>query len=102
MNTDTTQVEAQQAPGAVPEGSPKSAVGTLIGIFTEPKPTFQSLHAKPRILAPILVVVLVQLIFGFMLAQTGVMKNDAIAKLEAQEKPQEQIDAVNRIMDSPV
>jgi len=101
MNSDTTKIMTSDTPGAVPEGPPKSAVGTLVGVFTEPKQTFQSLQAKPRILAPILVTVLVQLLFGFVLAQSDIMKNDAVAKLEAQGKPQEQIDAVSRIMESP-
>jgi len=84
------------------ETPPQSAVGSLVGIFTNPKGTFQSLSAKPRLLAPILVVVVFQLIFGFVLAQSGVMKNDALARLEQKNAPEQQVDAVTKIMDSPV
>jgi len=56
----------------------------------------------PRILAPVLVLLLFQLIFGLVLAQSGVMKNDAVAKMEAKNAPQEQMDAVNRMMDGPI
>ena len=84
------------------ETPPQSAMGTLVGIFSNPKKTFQALSAKPRLLAPILVVVVFQLIFGFVLAQSGVMKNDALARLEQKNAPEAQIDAVTKVMDSPV
>jgi hypothetical protein len=86
----------------VPETPSTSALGSLIGIFTEPKRTFASMVPKPRILTPIIALVLFQLVFAIVLAQSGIMKNDAIAKLEAKNAPQEQIDAVTRVMDSPV
>jgi hypothetical protein len=84
------------------ETPPQSAPGTLVGIFANPRGTFQALSAKPRLLAPILVVVVFQLVFGVVLAQSGIMKNDALARLEAKNAPQPQIDAVTKIMDSPV
>ena len=93
------------SPGDVavdPEAPQMSAAQTLIGVFTEPKKTFGSLREKPRILAPVLVLLLFQLIFGLVLAQSGVMKNDAVAKMEAKNAPQEQMDAVNRMMDGPI
>ncbi|HYQ89732.1 MAG TPA: YIP1 family protein [Candidatus Binatia bacterium] len=86
----------------VVDAPPQSAIATLIGIFTSPKKTLQALAVKPRLLAPILVVVLFQLAFGLVLAQSGVMKNDALARLEAKNAPQAQIDAVTKIMESPV
>jgi hypothetical protein len=88
--------------GGEPEPKTVSAAGSLIGVFTEPKPTFEALRGKPRILAPLVVLVLFQLVFAIVLAQSGIMKNDAIAKLEAKNAPQEQVDAVTRVMDSPV
>jgi hypothetical protein len=84
------------------EAPPQSAIGTLVGIFTSPNKSLQALAMKPRLLAPILVVVLFQLVFGLVLAQSGVMKNDALARLEAKNAPQAQIDAVTKIMESPV
>jgi len=99
MNADS-QVETSSA--AVEPAPSMSAPATLIGVFIEPKKTFESLREKPRFLAPIIVLVLFQLIFGLVLAQSGVMKNDAVAKMEAKNAPQEQMDAVNRMMDGPV
>jgi hypothetical protein len=99
MNADT-QTEAPSV--AVEQAPSMSAPATLIGVFTEPKKTFESLREKPRVLAPILLLLLFQLIFGLVLAQSGVMKNDAVAKMEAKNAPQEQMDAVNRMMDGPV
>ena len=100
MNTEIAPAAAVS--GGEPEPKTVSAAGSLIGVFTEPKPTFEALRAKPRILTPLVVLVLFQLVFAIVLAQSGIMKNDAIAKLEAKNAPQEQIDAVTRVMDSPV
>lgn len=78
-----------------------STPATLLGIFTRPKATFEALSGRPRVLAPILLVLLFQIIFGVMLAQSGIMKNDTIARLEAKNAPSEQIDAVSKVMDGP-
>jgi hypothetical protein len=99
MNAEIVQHPAVSGPDPGPEAP--SAVGSLIGVFTEPRPTFAAMTAKPRLLAPLVVLVLFQLVFGIVLAQSGIMKNDTIAKLEAKSAPQEQIDAVTRMMDSP-
>ena len=87
--------------GPAPETAPMSAPATLVGVFTNPRSTFQSLAAKPRILTPILVVIVFQLLFAVVLAQTGILKNDTIARLEAKNSPPEQIDAVSKVMDGP-
>jgi hypothetical protein len=36
------------------------------------------------------------------LAQSGVMKNDALARLEQKNAPEQQVEAVTKVMDSPV
>jgi hypothetical protein len=99
MNAEIVQHPA--ASGADPGPEAPSAVGSLIGVFTEPRPTFAAMTAKPRLLAPLVVLVLFQLVFGIVLVQSGIMKNDTLAKLEAQSAPQEKIDAVTQMMDSP-
>ena len=101
MSTDAVQIEARAPGGPVPEAPSMSAPGTIAGIFVTPAPTFRSLADRPRILAPFLVVLLFQIVFGVVLAQSGIMKNDTIARLEAQNKPPEQIDQVARVMDGP-
>src|SRR5258705_8345782 len=101
VNYQVARVGAGASGSPAPEAPPMSAPATLVGIFTSPKATFQSLAAKPRILAPLLAVLVFQLIFGIVLAQSGILKNDTIARLEAKNSPPEQIDAVARVMDGP-
>jgi len=102
MNRDTIQGVTLAPGGPAPDAPPMSAAATVVGVFTNPRPTFQSLAAKPRILAPILLVLVFQLIFGIVLAQTGILKNDTIARLEAKNSPPEQIDAFSKVMDGPM
>jgi hypothetical protein len=101
-NIESTKIGSGALEGPSQEAPTQSAPESLIGIFTNPRGTFQALALKPRLLAPILVVVVFQLVFGIVLAQSGIMKNDAIAKLEAKNAPEQQIDAVTKVMESPV
>src|SRR6267378_959255 len=103
MNGDTIQGITRVPGGPALEApeAPMSAAATLVGVFTSPRSTFRSLAAKPRILAPLLVLLIFQLIFGMVLAQSGILKNDTIARLEAKNSPPEQIDAVTKVMDGP-
>jgi len=92
------------SPGSIPDGpeSPEvSTLGTLVGVFTKPKATFQALSARPRVLAPILVLLVSQLVFGLVLAHSGILRNDTVAKLEAKNAPPEQIEAVSKVMEGP-
>jgi hypothetical protein len=92
------------SPGSDPDGpeSPEvSTLGTLVGVFTKPKATFQALSARPRVLAPILVLLVSQLVFGLVLAHSGILRNDTVAKLEAKNAPPEQIEAVSKVMEGP-
>ena len=102
MNAEIVQNPAVGGAQPGPDAAPQSAAGSLIGVFTEPRRTFASMIPKPRILAPMIVLVVFQLLFGLVLAQSGILKNDSIAKMEAKNAPQEQIDAVSRVMESPV
>jgi len=101
MNADTVQVEGSAPAGMAPEAPPMSAPATLIGIFAKPRQTYQALQSKPRVLAPLLVVLIFQVVFGLVLAQSGILKNDTLARLEAKNAPPEQIEAVTRVMDGP-
>src|SRR2546429_401912 len=101
MNADTVQVEGSAPAGMAPEAPPMSAQATLIGLSTKPRQTYQALQSKPRVLAPLLVVLIFQVVFGLVLAQSGILKNDTLARLEAKNAPPEQIEAVTRVMDGP-
>jgi Yip1-like protein len=101
MNADTAQIEGSAPAGTLPEAPQMSAPETLVGIFTKPKQTFQALEHKPRILAPFLVVLVFQIVFGFVAMQSGIQKADTLHKLEQKNAPPEQIEAVTNVMDSP-
>jgi Yip1-like protein len=89
--------------GTTPSGVPtQSAVGSLIGIFVAPRATFEKLVHRPRILVPILVMVVAQLLLGIVMTQSDAIKNDAMAKYEAKGMPPEQMDAAERSLDSPL
>lgn len=78
-----------------------SAFGAIFGIFANPRKTFEALAAKPRFLVPLVLVLLVHAAMGVVIFKSGVAKNDTIAKLEAQEKAPEVIDATEKFFDSP-
>lgn len=98
---DMPRVPGAAAMEPLPEGGPMSAIGTLLGVFTKPKATFLALTAQPRILAPLLMLIVVQIVLGLVLVQSGVIMNDSIARLEMQGKSQEEIDAVQKVFESP-
>jgi len=102
MNADTAQIEGSAPAGALPEAPRMSAPETLVGIFTKPRQTFQALEHKPRILAPLLVVLILNLIFGLVMTHSGIIKSDTLARLEAKNAPQEQIDATEKVLDGPI
>ena len=102
MNVEPAQIEGPAPAGTLMEAPSMSAPQTLTGIFTKPRQTFLALERKPRILAPLLFVLIFNLIFGLVMMQSGVIKNDALARLEAKNAPQESIDATEKVLDGPV
>lgn len=78
-----------------------SAFQGIIGVFANPRKTFEGMAAKPRFLIPLILVVLAQAAFAVAIFQSGIVKSDAIAKMEAKGKPPEVIDAMEKFFDSP-
>src|SRR5205814_53095 len=101
MNAEPAQIEGSAPAGMLPEAPAMSAPATLVGIFTKPRQTFHALEHKPRILAPLLVVMVFQIVFAFVAMQSGIQKADTLQKLEQKNAPPEQIEAVTKVMDSP-
>ena len=97
--TNSTQGPMEMTGGAV--APPTSGAGALVGIFTNPRKTFEALAGKPRILLPFIVVLLAQTVFAMAIFQTGVVKNDTLSKLEAQGKAPEVIEGTEKFFDSP-
>jgi len=83
------------------EAQPQSAMGTLVGIFISPKKTFESLAARPRILAPVLLLLAFHLVLALVVVQSGLQESDTIAKMEQKGTPPEQIERIKTVMESP-
>jgi hypothetical protein len=64
----------------------------LVGVFMAPKETFQALDKKPTWWVPFLIVVIASMAMAFLTADINIQ--DTIAKMQAQERPQEVIDRV--------
>lgn len=86
---------ADQSPAPSPWGS-------LLRIFAAPRSVFESLAPKPTFLVPLLLVVVVHLAVGFFVTRAEFVRDATIAKMEERGAPQEQIDATERMMGSPV
>ncbi len=69
---------------------------SIVGVFANPRKTFERLAAKPYFLIPLILVVLAQAAFA-----VAIFESDALAKLEAKGKPPEVVDAMEKFFDSP-
>ena len=101
MNEETIQGRDPITPGTLSEAPAMSVGATLLGVFLKPRPTLQALAARPRVLAPILLVIFVVLGLTFIQAQSGLLKSDMLAKMEAQNAPPERIEMMSKAMDGP-
>ena len=68
----------------------------LVGVFVNPRKTFESLAAKPSFLLPLILILVAQAAFGVLIFRSGAVKSDAIAKLEAQGKSPEIVGATEK------
>jgi hypothetical protein len=80
---------------------PASGPGTVLGVFFQPRQTFERLREKPRFLLAMLVLIVLQIVFSFALFRSGVIANDAIAKLEVQGKSPQEIEQLEAFFQSP-
>lgn len=76
------------------------AFGRIIGIFTSPTQTFQSIDRKPTWLIPFIITVIIAIVLQF--AVTDIALNDRIAQMEAKGMTEEQIEAIKSYSDSPM
>ncbi len=100
------QVTSAQ-PFSKPEGSPlpkpaMSPWASLARIFFSPRSVFEALAPRPTFLIPLLVILVVQMAAGYFISGSDAVREGTIAKLEAKGAPQEQIDATEKMMGSPV
>jgi len=79
------------APDAPEEGGP---LARLLGVFVRPRRTFESMRERPRFLLAIVLLLVAQTTFAFVMYHSGIVAEETIAKMEAQGKDQRAIDAV--------
>lgn len=76
-------------------------VGRIIGAFVKPKKTFESMRERPRFLLAAILVVVVQLAIAAVIVQSGIPREEAIAKMEREGADPAKVEAVGRFFDSP-
>ncbi len=98
--------EQVQQPSASPtDASPAQAMspwGSPFRVFVAPKRVFQALSPKPAFLIPLLAVLVIHMGVGLVVSGSDVVREATISKLEEKGAPQEQIDATERMMGSPL
>ena len=77
-----------------------NALGRILGIFSSPKETFESIDQKPTWLVPFLITVLIAIGLNFLVMDIGIQ--DQIAKMEAMGTLPEQIEMVETQMQGPM
>ncbi len=75
-------------------------IGRIIGIFTSPRETFESINQKPTWLVPFLMSVILTIVMTFLLTDIGLQ--DRIDMLQARGVPQEQIDMQSQMQEGPL
>ncbi|MFC2088156.1 YIP1 family protein [Calditrichota bacterium] len=75
-------------------------VGRIIGIFTSPTETLQSIDQKPNWIIPFLIGIICFLIFQY--STLDIQMQYQIAKLEARDLPAEQLDIAKNQMQGPM
>ena len=74
--------------------------GKVVGIFTSPRETFESIDQKPTWFIPFLIVVIISIVLQYF--TMDIRMKDGIAMMEAREIPVEQIEARQSWMDGPM
>lgn len=90
---DTTPVPARKA---------GNELGSLGSIFFKPREAFAAMAERPRFLFAMLLVVVAMSAMTIPIFQSGIVRDETLAKLEAKGTPQPQIDATEQFFDSPM
>ena len=101
MEGDRNPAAESDGATAVQAAPSISAFQSIIGVFVNPRKTFEGMAAKPRFLIPLILVVVAQAAFAVAIFQSGIVKSDAIAKMEAKGKSPEMVEAMEKFFDSP-
>ncbi len=74
-------------------------IGRIIGIFTSPRETFQSIDKRPTWLVPFLIVVIVTMALSYFTLDVQIHDRQAI--MRTKDLSQEQLDAIQSQMEGP-
>lgn len=85
--------------GTTPDLGP---IGRIVGVYFNPRRTFESMRERPRFLLAAIIVAVVQLAIAVLIVQSGIARDEAIASMERQGADPSKIEAVEKFFDSPV
>jgi len=94
-------VELVNATAAVESKGPNE-FASLLSIFVNPKGTFAAMIERPRFLLAILLAVVAISALTVPIFQSGIVRDETIAKMEAKGTPENQIEATAKFFDSPI
>ncbi len=86
----------------VPKQKGPNEFGTLGTIFVNPRATFAAMAERPRFLLAMMLVVVAISVMAIPIFQSGVVRDETLAKLEEKGTPEPQIEATAKFFDSPV
>lgn len=96
-------MEAQEpVAGAVPDGPKANEFVSLGTIFVNPKGTFAAMAERPRFILAMIVLVVLMAAMSATMFQSGVIRDETLAKMEAKGTPEPQIEATAQFFDSPM
>ncbi len=85
-----------------PEPKGANEFGSLGSIFVNPRGTFAAMAERPRFILAMILVIVAMSALTIPIFQSGVVRDETIAKMEAKGTPQPQIDATEKFFDSPM
>jgi hypothetical protein len=95
-------MEAQHpADPAHPDAPATNEFASLITIFVTPAKTFAGMIGKPRFLVAMIVSIILMGLMGAVMFQSGVVRDETLAILEAKGTPEAQVEATAKFFDSP-
>ena len=83
------------------EGKGPNEFATLGTIFVNPKATFDAMRDRPRFIVALVVVILAMTALTIPVFQSGIVRDETIAKMEAKGTPEAQVEATAQFFDSP-
>ncbi|MEK7348060.1 MAG: YIP1 family protein [Candidatus Eisenbacteria bacterium] len=87
--------------GEVPKQKGPNEFGTLGTIFVNPRATFAAMAERPRFIVAMMLVAVAISVMAVPIFQSGVVRDETLAKMEQKGTPEPQIEATAKFFDSP-